>query len=240
MTRRQPTRRAFTLVELLVVIGIIGVLIGILLPTLGRARETARRTNCLSNLRQVGVVLRNYSVENQGYVPIGYRSGFKQFNSMVYSKTSGKFCLFGILYLTKHMDSPEIFFCPSNEDPQSNFNSETNPWPPVKGPDAPNQYAGYGFRPEYQLDDEFHIKPGSNPVPKMSAFEEKAILADLTAVVERVDRRHGTGINVLYGDGSGRWVNRVHFEEPLSQCTKLPSKDVNPYQDQIWAALDKQ
>ena len=76
LSRKQPctnsaTRgralRGFTLIELLVVISIIALLISILLPALGAARESARRTVCLSNMRQIGILSEIYSSDHDGH-----------------------------------------------------------------------------------------------------------------------------------------------------------------------------
>jgi prepilin-type N-terminal cleavage/methylation domain-containing protein/prepilin-type processing-associated H-X9-DG protein len=63
-------RRAFTIVELLVSIAIIGVLVALLVPAIQSARETSRRTQCLNNLRQMGVAFHNYYATHNQFTPV--------------------------------------------------------------------------------------------------------------------------------------------------------------------------
>jgi prepilin-type processing-associated H-X9-DG protein/prepilin-type N-terminal cleavage/methylation domain-containing protein len=79
-----PKRAGFTLVELLVVIGIIAVLIGILLPTLSRARDSARTVQCQSNLKQIGHATLMWIQDNKGNGTISTVQGTPQKDQLIY------------------------------------------------------------------------------------------------------------------------------------------------------------
>jgi len=68
---RYPQRSAFTLIELLTVIAIIGVLIAILLPVINIARESSTSSRCVGNLREMGVAIQSYTTDNKGVLPGG-------------------------------------------------------------------------------------------------------------------------------------------------------------------------
>lgn len=98
MMRRK--RSGFTLIELLVVIAIIGVLAAFLTPAVQKAREKARRTNCISNLRQIGIGLHLYAADWDEAFP---------------SSGAGGSANMGVLY-SAYVDATEVWNCPSDPD----------------------------------------------------------------------------------------------------------------------------
>jgi prepilin-type N-terminal cleavage/methylation domain-containing protein len=242
-SKPSASTRGFTLVELLVVTTIIALLIAILLPSLSKARERAKRTACLSNLHQIHVAFAIYANEFQDQVPIGHRSVSKQFNSMIYSATASKWVLFGVLQQGGYLKEPRVLFCPSEVNPKFMFNTAENPWPTTANPTI-NLQAGYAARPEKQVPDDFY-NPGSLKapfLPKLTDFRLKAIFADLTAAANRVATRHVQGNHVLFGNGAARWVPLGKFTQPADQWPEpapAPSPAFNLTQDLIWQAFDQ-
>ena len=114
MSKVRRARRGFTLVELLVVIGIIALLVSILLPALNKAREDAKRVRCLSNQRQLVMAWQMYASDNKGHI-VGSNTPAYPANPWWYWAAAGNTleCLYnGKLW--PYLKNYDVYKCPND------------------------------------------------------------------------------------------------------------------------------
>ncbi len=209
----------FSLVELLVVIGIIAVLISILLPVVSRTRKQAEQIACMSNLRQLGMVYQMYANANRDQVPLGYSYG-QAWSGYFLSINGQAFPIMGALYKADMLDTPQAFYCPSQIDERWRFNTSSNPFPPRVG--VLYTRVGYTSRPTTNWIDGKPVPPAV--LPKLTKLKNKAILSDICGIPlasPDFTGLHHRQLNVLYGDHSVRPVRENAYKALQTQIQQL-------------------
>lgn len=221
-------RRAFSLIELLVVVSIIALLIAILLPALGKARNSARDAACLSNQRQNAIGLFSYSVDHDNQLPrsnaqVNTSQGVFQVwvNGYPVDAKDERYVGHGLLMYRRTLQEARSFYCPRNDDTTIQYDPATSPntgggWPAGSLPHEGGLPTG-----QVAVQTHYHYRSfldeASNTWRSVDLDRERpsetAMMADNFSEMTRgVDIHHRDGYNVAYADGHGAFVRDPGFE----------------------------
>jgi hypothetical protein len=152
----------------------------------------------------------------------------------------GKYVIFGHLQQRRLMADGRAFYCPAEVNPSFLWDTFENPWPrTVDIVPTKNVQVGYSVRPEMKIPD---VLTPDLPLPHLTKFKNKAIVADTTSAMVRIETRHRIGLNALYGDGSAIWIPRKQITPAIDQLPEAagaPRPEFDPLMDAVWAGLDK-
>ena len=171
MSAKRPIGKeenGFTLIELLVVIAIIAILAAMLLPALANAKATARRAQCLNQMRQCGLGLQLFATDNKDtYPPAGWATGTSSagvqlswdswINNYIGGNTDPADLQTGVLFTEQ---APKVLVCPADQFPKVNWMGGAAPWFALRSYSMNS--VGPQWSSDYQVDDNNRTYPLPN------------------------------------------------------------------------------
>lgn len=204
--------RAFTLIELLVVIAIIAILAALLLPALASAKARAKRTECLNNLKQVGIGLRAWASDNDGLFPwiVEVTEGG--------SKNAPEW-VDHFRACSNELVTPKILVCPAQKE-----KTALTDWSTLSGQDNVSWFFGLDAeetKPQTILAGDSNIIGGGGGLdPSWNTFFGSSIDATWDNTV------HVRKGNVTLSDGSVQMVNTVELQAQIAVALSAGSTNV--------------
>jgi prepilin-type N-terminal cleavage/methylation domain-containing protein/prepilin-type processing-associated H-X9-DG protein len=213
-------RKGFTLIELLVVIAIIAILAAILFPVFAKAREKARQTSCLSNVKQIALGVMMYAQDYDEHLPIGWNVGTNGQCSGNVAVNNGQWTYRGAIY--PYVKNTQLFFCPSGSDvagcriygwnPNLNGRGMARIQRPANVSLIAESASWSTPVPGNRLDPESWGEPGGNSHwqvawPGQGPYEGTGC----NPCTRRPWALHNGGLNVGFCDGHGKWIKGTNL-----------------------------